>query len=98
MSGLLLSVAATLIGPLAALITTRLFDHIDDVQKWTEKWPDVVKQLAVTLLAAAIPLANARWGLSLPADPAQLFTQPEVQSVVAVALAFILKGSKKKPA
>lgn len=95
MTALLLSIAGTLIGPLAGLITTRLFDYVDDVKLWTAKLPDAVKQLLVVALAAVIPLINAKWGLQLPADPDQLFTQPGVQSLVAVFLAFILKGHKQ---
>ena len=104
---MLLALAGTLIGPLSGLITNRLFDYVDDVKKWTAKLPDAGKQTLVVILAGAIPFLNAKFGFSLPADACavgvaadacidSLLAQPSLQSIVAIALAFVLKGSKKK--
>lgn len=91
MGGILGTIGAVLVGPLSGLITTRLMDVIDDGLKLTSAWPDTIKQLLVMALAAVVPVANAQWHLTLPADPSQLLTQPTVQYVVGLALAFIFK-------
>ena len=95
MNSILLGIAGTLIGPISGLVTFRLMNWIDDVAKLTEKWPDTLKQLLVMALAAVVPVANSQWGVELPADAATLFSQPSVQHIVAIALAFILKGKKR---
>lgn len=98
MSAFLLSLAGPLVPFLAGLITTRLFDYADDVKKITANLPDPVKQAIVAGLAVVIPIANAKFGLALPVDPANLLSQPTVQGVVAALLAFILKGHKQQQA
>lgn len=95
MTAVLLGILGTLIGPLSGLITTRLMDYIDDAKGWTDKLPDSVKQLIVMGLAAVIPLVNARFNTQLPADPSALVSQPSIQTIVAMLIAFILKGHKK---
>lgn len=97
MQDLLLKLAAPLIPLLAGLIATKLFDHVDDVLKWTAKLPDAAKQALVAALAVLIPQLNAKYGLQLPSDVAGLLSEPALQSVVAAVLAFVLKGSKKAP-
>lgn len=91
MSGLLGTLGAVLVGPLSGLITTRLMDVIDDGLKITSAWPDTIKQLLVMALAALLPIANAQWHLTLPTDPSLVLTQPTVQYVVGIVLAFVFK-------
>lgn len=91
-NSLLISLASTLIGPLSGLVTLALMDYVDDVKKWTANLPDYVKQAIVMGLATVIPIINAKYGLGLSTDPTDLLSQPSVQSIVATALAFILKG------
>ena len=96
MSNFLLGLAATLIGPIAGLLTNRIMNYVDDVAKLTANLPDAVKQLIVMVLAAVIPVLNAKFGLQLPSDIAGILSQPTVQSVVAFVLALILKGHQKQ--
>lgn len=92
MSNFLLGLAATMIGPISGIITTKVMDYVDDAKKWTANAPDAVKQLIVMALAAVIPLLNSKFGLNLPSDIGGLFSQPAVQSIVAFVLALVLKG------
>lgn len=66
-------------------------DYIDDAKMWTAKLPDPVKQLLVMVLAAVVPLLNARFGTTLPAD-LSIIGAPSVQIIIATVIAFILKG------
>ena len=97
-SSLVLAIAAAMIGPLSGLITTRVMDTLTRLSTTLDKAPDTVKQIVVMFLAAVIPLANAAWGLQLPADYHALLAQPSVQAVVAMVLAFILKGHQQTKA
>lgn len=92
MSKIFLSLLGTLIGPLSGLITTRVMDFIDDVMGITAKWPDTIKQLLVMALAAIVPVVNAQWGLHLPPDVPTFFASTDVQYIVGLVLALILKG------
>lgn len=78
-------------GPLTGFISTYVMDWVDDILKITANWPNPAKQALVIVLTAAIPAIAQATGLTLPADPTQLATQPVVQSVVGAALAFFLK-------
>lgn len=82
-----------LVGPISGFITTYAMDLIDDVLKWTANWPNPVKQLIVMVLSAVIPIIGQQTGLTLPADPSQLATQPVVQMIVGAAVAFFVKHS-----
>lgn len=93
----LLMLLSTMIGPLSGLIATNLMDYVDNVLKWTDKAPDAVKQAIVIVLAAAIPAANAQWGLHIPdATSLQgLLSEPNIQASIAAIIAFSLKAHKK---
>lgn len=76
---------------IAGFITYYAMQFIDDVLKWTANWPNPAKQGIVMFIGLLIPVLNSQYGLSLPVDPSQLLTQPGVQSVIAIVLAFFLK-------
>ena len=92
MGNILLGIVGAMIGPISGLITTRVMDYVDDVLKLTNGLPDAIKQLVVMALAAVIPLLNAQYGFHLAPDYQTLLSQPSVQYIVSVVLAFVLKG------
>lgn len=91
MNSILKMLLPLFVGPISGFVTTYVMDFIDDTLKWTANWPDQVKQAAVLVLSALIPVANAQWGITLPNDPSQLATQPVVQMIVGAAVAFLVK-------
>jgi hypothetical protein len=92
MSGILLSIAAHFIAPISGILATRFMDVIDDGLKLTANWPDTVKRGVVLALASVLPLvATAFPQLQIPTNPADMLTQPFVQSVIAFVIALVLK-------
>lgn len=101
MHGIWTLLVGSLLGPISGLITTKVFDYVDDVQKWTARLPAWGKQLLVILLAAVIPAANSQWGLHIAACSAgqdaavcvtNILAQPNIQYIVGLMVAFFLKG------
>lgn len=99
MTAIFLSIAAHFIGPLSGILTTRVMDVVDDGLKLTANWPDAVKRGVVLALASVLPLvATAFPQLAIPSNPADLLTQPFIQSVLAFVIALVLKGHAKTAA
>lgn len=87
-----------LVGPLTGFISTYVMDLVDDVLKITANWPNPAKQALVIALTALLPAIAQVTGLTLPADPSNLATQPVVQSIVGAAVAFFVKHMNDKKA
>ena len=96
---MLRQLAPMLIGPIAGFATNYLMTFIDDILKWTAKWPDSVKRGLVIAIGLLIPVLNQKFGVDLSTDPTILFSQPSVQGIIAVIVAFFLKhaGSTSNP-
>lgn len=76
---------------IAGFLTYYAMQLIDDVLKLTANWPNPAKQGLVMFIGLLLPVLNAQYGLQLPTDPSTLLTQPGVQGVIAVLIAFFLK-------
>lgn len=92
MQAILFGILGTMIGPISALVTTRLMDFIDNVLKLTDGLPATTKQLIVMALAAIVPVLNSHFGVTIPTDYQSILSQPDIQYIVGLILAFVLKG------
>lgn len=80
--------------PIVGFLTKYGVDFVDDVLKWTAKWPNAAKQAAVIAVASLLAAANQQWGLSLPTDVTQYTNPAVITAVIGTAVAFFLKHAE----